>query len=144
MTQRRTFLAAAAALGLSPRLALAQQRFASIFMFVPAGPGGGWDGLGRAIEQAARAAGLVGTFQFENVGGAGGTVGLPRFLSQRRGRADALMISGSVMVGATLTNKTPVDAAEHRADRAHDRRGRRHHRAGQQPDPDHRASSPMR
>ncbi len=103
MTQRRTILAAAAALGLSPRLALAQQRFASIFMFVPAGPGGGWDGLGRAIEQAARAASLVGTFQFENVGGAGGTVG-----PQRRGRADALMISGSVMVGATLTNKTPV------------------------------------
>ncbi|WP_244457181.1 Bug family tripartite tricarboxylate transporter substrate binding protein [Roseomonas fluvialis] len=110
MTHRRTILAAtgAAALGLTPRLARAQQRFASIYMFVPAGPGGGWDGLGRAIEQAARAASLVGTFQFENVGGAGGTVGLPRFLSQRRGRADALMVSGSVMVGATLTNKTPV------------------------------------
>ena len=77
-------------------------------MFIPAGPGGGWDGLGRAIEQVARQAGLVGTFQFENVGGAGGTVGLPRFVGQRRGRPDALMVAGSVMVGATLTNRTPV------------------------------------
>lgn len=111
MTQRRTILAASAALaglGLAPWDAAAQQRFASLFMFIPAGPGGGWDGLGRAIEQAARQASLVGTFQFENVGGAGGTVGLPRFLSQRRGRGDALMVGGSVMVGAVLTNKTPV------------------------------------
>lgn len=107
MILRRTLLTAAAGAGFAP-LAFAQQRFASIFMFVPANPGGGWDGLARAIEQAARQAGLVGSFQFENIGGAGGTVGLPRFLGQRRGRPDALMVSGSVMVGATLTNKTPV------------------------------------
>ncbi|MBR0652569.1 tripartite tricarboxylate transporter substrate binding protein [Roseomonas terrae] len=108
MTHRRSLLAATLTLGTLPRLAAAQQRFASLYVFVPAGPGGGWDGLGRAIEQAARASSLVGTFQFENVGGAGGMVGLPRFLSQRRGRADSLMIGGSVMVGAALTNKTPV------------------------------------
>ncbi|MEO3475721.1 tripartite tricarboxylate transporter substrate-binding protein [Roseomonas sp. CAU 1739] len=108
MTHRRSLIAATAALGVLPRIALAQQRFASLYMFVPAGPGGGWDGLGRAIEQAARASGLVGTLQFENVGGAGGMVGLPRFLQQRRGRADALMVGGSVMVGAALTNKTPI------------------------------------
>lgn len=108
MTHRRSLIAATAALGVLPRIAFAQQRFASLYMFVPAGPGGGWDGLARAIEQAARQANLVGSFQFENVGGAGGMVGLPRFLSQRRGRADALMVGGSVMVGAALTNKTPV------------------------------------
>jgi putative tricarboxylic transport membrane protein len=77
-------------------------------MFIPAGPGGGWDGLGRAIEQVAREAGLVGSFQFENVGGAGGMVGLPRFVSQRRGRPNALLVGGSVMVGAGITNKSPV------------------------------------
>ncbi|MBR0670239.1 Bug family tripartite tricarboxylate transporter substrate binding protein [Neoroseomonas soli] len=108
MTQRRTLLAATAALGLTPGLARAQQRFASMYMFIPAGPGGGWDGLGRAVEQVARGAGLVGSFQFENVGGAGGTVGLPRFVAQRRGRGDALMVGGAVMVGAVLTNRTPV------------------------------------
>lgn len=109
--RRRQALAAAlgaAAAAVVARDAAAQQRFSSLYMFIPAGPGGGWDGLGRAIEQAARAAGLVGSFQFENVGGAGGTVGLPRFLSQRRGRPDSLIVAGSVMVGAALTNRTPV------------------------------------
>lgn len=110
MPQRRHLLAALGGLGLAAmgRDAAAQQRFASLYMFIPAGPGGGWDGLGRAVEQVARPAGLVGNFQFENVGGAGGTVGLPRFVGQRRGRPDSLMVAGSVMVGATLTNKTPV------------------------------------
>ncbi len=77
-------------------------------MFVPAGPGGGWDGTGRSIEAAAKAAGLVGSFQFENVGGAGGMVGLPRFVNQRKGQGNALMVGGSVMVGAGITNKSPV------------------------------------
>lgn len=111
MTTRRSLMAATAAFpaaALFGRDALAQQRFNSMFVFVPAGPGGGWDGLGRAIEQASRAAGLVGSFQFENVGGAGGMVGLPRFVSQRRGRGDALMIGGAVMVGAAITNRSPI------------------------------------
>lgn len=107
MRRRDTLiLAALAATGLTP--AEAQTRLNSLYMFVPAGPGGGWDGLGRAIEQVARQNNLVGAVQFENVGGAGGTVGLPRFVAQRRGRGDALMVAGSVMVGAVLTNRAPV------------------------------------
>jgi putative tricarboxylic transport membrane protein len=104
MLTATTSLAAALAAG---RPAAAQQAFASLRMFIPAGPGGGWDGLGRAIEQVLRAAGKVGSFQFENVGGAGGTVGLPRFIA-RRGQGDTMMVAGAVMVGAVLTNKTPV------------------------------------
>lgn len=108
--RRSLLLALAAAAALPPGLARAQaqQRFANLYMFIPAGPGGGWDGLGRALEQVARGAGLVGNFQFENIGGAGGTVGLPRFVGSRRGRADSLMVSGSIMVGAVATNRTPV------------------------------------
>lgn len=109
---RRDFLSLAATGASLPFLGSAalaqQQRYASMNVFVPAGPGGGWDGLGRAIEQVARQAGLVGTFQFENVGGAGGTVGLPRFVSQRRGREGSIMVAGAVMVGAVLANKSPV------------------------------------
>lgn len=105
---RRRELLGAAALAPLAAPAAAQPRFQTLHMFIPAGPGGGWDGLGRAIEQVARQAGLVGNFAFENVGGAGGTVGLPRFIAQRRGRGDALMVAGSVMVGAVLTNRTPV------------------------------------
>ena len=113
-SRRHLLAAACAASGLGAALhgnrarAQGQQRFSSIYMFIPAAPGGGWDGLGRAVEQVARGAGLVGNFQFENVGGAGGSVGLPRFVAQRRGRPDSLMVAGSVMVGATITNKTPV------------------------------------
>jgi putative tricarboxylic transport membrane protein len=116
MTTRRqllstaTLAAAGAALGL-PMVAgpaRAEQRFASLNVFIPAGPGGGWDGLGRALEQVSRQAQLVGSFQFENVGGAGGTVGLPRFVAQRRGRGDAIMIGGAIMVGAVLANRSPV------------------------------------
>jgi putative tricarboxylic transport membrane protein len=63
---RRSLLATAVLLPAVPvrRPAAAQQRFVSIFMFVAAGPGGGWDGSGRAIEQAARPVGPVGSVQF--------------------------------------------------------------------------------
>ncbi|WP_376098959.1 Bug family tripartite tricarboxylate transporter substrate binding protein [Roseomonas sp. CCTCC AB2023176] len=111
MIERRHLLRGAAALPFLPAAARAQaqqQRYASLNMFIPAGPGGGWDGLGRAIEQVARQTGMVGSMQFENVGGAGGVVGLPRFIQQRRGRPDALMVAGAVMVGSTLTNRSPV------------------------------------
>ena len=113
MLSRRSTLAmaaSAAALPLIPGRAGAQgqQRFASMNMFIPAGPGGGWDGLGRAIEQVTRQLGWVGSFQFENVGGAGGTVGLPRFVAQRRGRGDSVLVGGAIMVGAVLANKSPV------------------------------------
>jgi putative tricarboxylic transport membrane protein len=116
MLVRRQFLfttalaAAGTAMGLPmlSRAARAAEAFPSLNVFIPAGPGGGWDGLGRALEQVARQAGMVGTFQFENVGGAGGTVGLPRFVAQRRGRGDAIMVGGAIMVGAVLANRSPV------------------------------------
>lgn len=97
-----------------PMLAFAQSKplFEMINMFIPAAPGGGWDSTGRAIEAAAKDAGLVGSFQFENVGGAGGMVGLPRFVNQRKGQSNALMVGGSVMVGAAITNKSPVTMSD--------------------------------
>jgi len=109
LSGRRPLLAGALALPFLATRARAQApRYGNLNVFIPAAPGGGWDGLGRAIEQVARPAGLVGSMQFENVGGAGGAVGLPRFVSQRRGRPDALMVAGAVMVGSTITNKSPV------------------------------------
>jgi len=98
----------AALSALLPGAALAAPLFESIFMFVPAAPGGGWDGTARSLEKAARDEGLVGSFQFENVGGAAGMVGLPRFVNQRKGQGNTLMVAGSVMIGAALANKSPV------------------------------------
>ncbi len=116
-TTRRDFLAYGSAFALVnsvPSFVFAQSKplFDTINMFIPAAPGGGWDSTGRAIEVAAKDAGLVGSFQFENVGGAGGMVGLPRFVNQRKGQANALMVGGSVMVDAAITNKSPVTMSD--------------------------------
>jgi putative tricarboxylic transport membrane protein len=116
-TSRRDFIAYGSAFTLVnsvPSFVFAQNKplFESINMFIPAAPGGGWDGTGRAIELAAKDSGLVGSFQFENVGGAGGMVGLPRFVNQRKGQGNALMVGGSVMVGAAITNKSPVTMSD--------------------------------
>lgn len=35
-------------------------------------------------------------------------VGLPRFVNQRKGQGNTLMVGGSVMVGAAIANKSPV------------------------------------
>jgi len=103
-----TFGAAAGAAMALPAWAQAKPLIANLNMFVPAAPGGGWDGTARAMERAAKAAGLVGNMQFENVGGAGGMVGLPRFVNQRKGQGNTLMVGGSVMIGAGIANKSPI------------------------------------
>lgn len=108
---KRDFLALGAATGASlalPAWAQGKPLFDTLNMFVPAAPGGGWDGTARAIERAAKAAGLVGNMPFENVGGAGGMVGLPRYVNQRKGQGNSLMVGGSVMVGAGIANKSPI------------------------------------
>ena len=108
---KRDFLGLGAAAGASlvlPAWAQGKPMFDTINMFVPAAPGGGWDGTARAIERSAKAAGLVGNMAFENVGGAGGMVGLPRFVNQRKGQANSLMVGGSVMIGAGIANKSPI------------------------------------
>lgn len=113
MTRRRHLLTAALTLPGAALLsrggnAEAEALYSMLRLFIPANPGGGWDGLGRAIEQVVRRAGLAGNVQVENVGGAGGTVGLPRFLSQYRNRPEGLMVAGSVMVGAAIANRSPM------------------------------------
>jgi putative tricarboxylic transport membrane protein len=111
MFDRRNVLKAGfagTALGVLGAPAGAQAPLAQLNLFIPAAPGGGWDGTGRAIERAMRAAGILQNFQFDHAPGAGGAVGLPRFLQGRRGQGDTLMVAGMVMVGALITNKSPV------------------------------------
>ncbi|URK86757.1 hypothetical protein LP421_21435 [Rhizobium sp. RCAM05350] len=55
-----------------------------------------------------QAEGISGNVQVQNVPGAGGTIGLAQFASQSSGNANALIVGGYVMVGAILTNKSPV------------------------------------
>jgi putative tricarboxylic transport membrane protein len=101
--------AAAALVGAGIRPAAAQARIDQLQLFVPAAPGGGWDQTARTMEQVLREMGAIGSAQVTNVPGAGGTVGLPQFATQWRGRQNALMVGGMVMVGAIIANKAPVD-----------------------------------
>jgi len=77
-------------------------------IMAPAAPGGGWDQTARAMQQALVASGAAKSVQVYNVPGAGGTVGLAQFVNNAKGDGSQLMVNGFVMVGAILTNKSPV------------------------------------
>nr|WP_255726571.1 tripartite tricarboxylate transporter substrate binding protein [Microvirga sp. ACRRW] len=85
--------------------AFAQQE---LKIMAPAGPGGGWDSAARSIQQVLTQTGLAKSVQVTNVTGAGGTVGLAQFVNQAKGDPNQLMVNGITMVGAILTNKSPV------------------------------------
>jgi putative tricarboxylic transport membrane protein len=106
LLQSSAAFAALALAGRSDRAAA--QDVAQLQLFVPAAPGGGWDQTARTLEQVLKAEKLIGTAQITNVGGAGGAVGLPQFVNQWKGRQNALMVAGMVMVGALIANKSPI------------------------------------
>lgn len=81
----------------------------SVKVMIPAAPGGGWDQTGRNFAQAMQNAGIVKTTQFDNKGGAGGTIGLAQFINSSKGDPNALMVGGMVMVGGIILNKSPVN-----------------------------------
>ena len=74
----------------------------------PAAPGGGWDGASRSLQQVMTQTGAAKSVQVVNVPGAGGTVGLAQFVNGAKGDGNQLMVMGITMVGAILTNKSPV------------------------------------
>jgi putative tricarboxylic transport membrane protein len=78
----------------------------------PAAPGGGWDQTARTMEQVLRESGLSGAVRVVNVPGAGGTIGLARLADTDRGNGDVLMAMGLIMVGAVLTNDSPVTLSQ--------------------------------
>ena len=116
MTGRRELLASLAAVGAMPLSSPASAQIAPSFpqlqVFVPAAPGGGWDQTARTMEQVLRTEKLIGNAQVTNVGGAGGVVGLPQFVNQWRGRPNALMVAGMVMVGAIIANKSATKLSQ--------------------------------
>jgi putative tricarboxylic transport membrane protein len=99
-------VAAAQAFGIAPAQA---QSVGTLKMLIPANPGGGWDQTGRNLAAAMQSASLVQSVQFENKGGAAGTIGLAQFVNSAKGDPNAVMIAGMVMVGGIILNKSPVD-----------------------------------
>lgn len=114
MTQptRRAMLAAALAAPAVSRAALAQGAPAidQLRLFVPSGAGGGWDGLARVIEKVLRETNAIGSAMVENVPGAGGSIGLPRFVAMR-GRRNTMMVAGLSLVSSAIVNRSPVTAS---------------------------------
>lgn len=93
--------------------ALSTPAFAADYSIVaPAGPGGGWDQTARTMQEALTTEGISGNVQVTNVPGAGGTIGLAQFVNQENGNPNALIVGGYVMVGAILTNVSPVSLAD--------------------------------
>jgi putative tricarboxylic transport membrane protein len=111
--ERRRFAAgglAALAAAALPGARIAQaQALGTLKMLIPANPGGGWDQTGRALGAAMQAAKAVQSVQFDNKGGAAGTIGLAQFVNAAKGDPHVLMVAGMVMVGGIALNKSPVD-----------------------------------
>jgi putative tricarboxylic transport membrane protein len=104
---RRVLIPAVAALSLlatGPALALD-----SLKILVPAAPGGGWDQTGRALQAAMQKHDIVKKVTVDNKGGAGGSIGLAQFVNTNKGDPNAAMMAGMVMVGALISNKSPVN-----------------------------------
>lgn len=106
-TKTRLALATAAFACALPALALDSMK-----MMIPANPGGGWDTTGREFAKAMQAAGQVKNVQFDNKGGAGGTIGLAQFVNSSKGDPNAAMMTGFVMVGGIVMNKSPVNLSQ--------------------------------
>jgi putative tricarboxylic transport membrane protein len=110
--KRREFAFAVSALSVAQAFGLplaSAQAVGTLKMLIPANPGGGWDQTGRNLAVAMQAGKLVGSVQFENKGGAAGTIGLAQFVNSAKGDPNAVMIAGMVMVGGIILNKSPVD-----------------------------------
>jgi putative tricarboxylic transport membrane protein len=98
----------------SAAFAIASAAFAqpALKMMIPANPGGGWDQTGRTLAAAMQSAKLVSGVQFDNKGGAAGTIGLAQFVNASKGDPNAVMVGGMVMVGGIILNKSPVNLSQ--------------------------------
>jgi putative tricarboxylic transport membrane protein len=110
--RRDTFLKSLAALAAAGALPNAAWAAANLKMMIPANPGGGWDGTGRALGEALRDARVAGSVTFENKGGAAGAIGLAQFFNASKGDPNALMVMGAVMLGGIITGKPPVSVTQ--------------------------------
>ncbi len=110
--RRDTFLKSLAALAATGALPHTAWASASVKMMIPANPGGGWDGTGRALGEALRDAGVASNVSFENKGGAAGAIGLAQFYNGSKGDPNALMVMGAVMLGGIITGKPPVSISQ--------------------------------
>jgi putative tricarboxylic transport membrane protein len=80
----------------------------SLKILIPANPGGGWDQTGRTLGKVIADTKLASSVQYDNKGGAGGTIGLAQFVNSAKGDPGQVMIGGQAMVAAVELNKSAV------------------------------------
>lgn len=112
MITRRNAVQGIAALAVLPFLARlpAWAQAQAIEIIAAAGPGGGYDTLARTVQGIAEKRGLASNVQVVNVPGAGGTVGLARFVNDKK--PNGLLTLGLGMIGAVILNRSPVTLEE--------------------------------
>jgi putative tricarboxylic transport membrane protein len=99
----RTLIVAATALFATSAFAQSELK-----LLAPAAPGGGWDQTARSMQQVLMQSGVAKSVQVTNVPGAGGSIGIAQLVNNSKGDGNQLMVNGFVMMGALLTNKSPV------------------------------------
>ena len=104
------FAAALAVVGFAVTPVKAQQL--ELTITAPAGAGGGWDAASRSLQEVMMATGAAKSVQVVNVPGAGGTVGLAQFVGQAKGNPNQLLVAGITLVGASISNNSPVDLTQ--------------------------------
>ncbi len=110
--RRQLFLKSLAALAAAGALPLSSRASVNLKMMIPANPGGGWDGTGRALGKALQDAGVAASINYDNKGGAAGAIGLAQFVNSAKGDPNALMVMGAVMLGGIITGKPPVSLSQ--------------------------------
>ncbi len=110
--KKRTLFKAIAATLLAGVMSVQAFAFDNLTIIAPAKPGGGWDQTARSMAEVLQGASLAKAVTVENVAGAGGIVGLAQFADKNKGDGNALLVNGLVMVGAVLTNKSPVSLTD--------------------------------
>lgn len=108
LNRRSTLAAAAACLSLAAFASPAFAQALELKITAPAGAGGGWDSTSRALQQVMTTTGAAKSVQVVNVPGAGGTTGLAQVVNTGNGDGRQLLMMGFNLVGAVLTNKSPV------------------------------------
>ncbi|WP_173165534.1 Bug family tripartite tricarboxylate transporter substrate binding protein [Phytohabitans suffuscus] len=85
----------------------------TIRIMAPAAPGGGWDLTARTMQKALKDGGVTSqAVEVDNVTGAAGTVGLAQLVSKHNADPHRLMVTGLVMVGGVVTNKSAVNLTQ--------------------------------
>jgi putative tricarboxylic transport membrane protein len=108
----RIFIVLACALAVVAAVSVADGAPEGIKMMIPANPGGGSDQTARSLGAAMQSPRLVKQVQYDNRGGAGGTIGLAQFVTSAKANPAQLMVAGLVMVGAIELQKSPVSLAQ--------------------------------